>query len=174
MGAEPGERAELERLLGHKFADPALLDQALTHSSAVAPSKRNRRSYQRLEFLGDRVLGLIAADDLLRRHPEANEGALSRALNGVVRKESCAAVARALDLGEHLVLGESEARTGGRDKTAILGDVSEAIIGAIYLDGGIEAAQIYVIAHFEETLGAGIGAPADAKTVLQEWAQSKG
>jgi ribonuclease III len=174
MMAGPEARAELENRLGYAFTDPQLLDQALTHSSAVAPSKRNRLSYQRLEFLGDRILGLIVADELFRVHPAANEGELSRALNNVVRKESCAAVARDLKLGAHLFLGDSEARTGGREKTAILGDVSEAIIGAIYIDGGLEAARTYITTHFAQTLGAGVGARADAKTVLQEWAQSRG
>src|SRR5690606_39770691 len=92
----------LEARLGYRFADPDLLDRALTHSSAVSPAKRVERSYQRLEFLGDRVLGLVVADMLYRRFPKANEGELSRALNTLVRKETCAAIARELDLGSEL------------------------------------------------------------------------
>jgi ribonuclease-3 len=128
---------KLEARLGYRFADPDLLDRALTHSSAVSPSRRIDRSYQRLEFLGDRVLGLVVADMLYRRLPKANEGELSRALNALVRKETCAAIARDLDLGAELNLGESEARTGGAKKEAILGDVAEAVIGAVYCDGGL-------------------------------------
>ncbi|MDP1730037.1 MAG: ribonuclease III family protein, partial [Devosia sp.] len=127
----------LEARLGYRFADPDLLDRALTHSSAVSPGKRIERSYQRLEFLGDRVLGLVVADMLYRKFPKANEGELSRSLNTLVRKETCAAIARQLDLGSELNLGESEARTGGAKKEAILGDVAEAVIGAIYCDGGL-------------------------------------
>ena len=97
----------LEARLGYRFADPALLDRALTHSSAVSPGKRIEHSYQRLEFLGDRVLGLVVADMLYRRFPKANEGELSRSLNSLVRKESCAAIARQLDVGIELILGES-------------------------------------------------------------------
>ena len=122
--------AELEQRIGHSFKDPALLQRALTHSSAVAPTKRTQNSYQRLEFLGDRVLGLVVADRLQRDNATANEGGLSRALNAVVRKESCAEVARKLNVAPALILGQSEAKTGGAQKEAILGDVCEAIIGA--------------------------------------------
>ena len=99
--------AKLEARLGYKFADPELLDRALTHSSAIAPAKRIGMSYQRLEFLGDRVLGLVGADMLYRRFPRANEGELSRSLNALVRKETCAMIARELSLGVELNLGDS-------------------------------------------------------------------
>lgn len=164
----------LEARLGYRFADPDLLDRALTHSSAVSPGKRIERSYQRLEFLGDRVLGLVVADMLYRRFPKANEGELSRSLNTLVRKETCAAIARELDLGSELNLGESEARTGGAKKEAILGDVAEAVIGAIYCDGGLGRAFEIVERLFGEHISQAGTERADAKTTLQEWAQGRG
>ena len=165
---------KLQFRLGYRFADPDLLDRALTHSSAISPGKRIERSYQRLEFLGDRVLGLVVADMLYRRYPKSNEGELSRSLNSLVRKETCAEIARQLDLGKEMILGESEARSGGADKDAILGDVTEAIIGAIYLDGGLEPARSFIERLFEEFLVDGQANRADAKTTLQEWAQGRG
>jgi ribonuclease-3 len=165
---------KLQFRLGYKFADPDLLDRALTHSSFVSPAKRIERSYQRLEFLGDRVLGLVVADMLYRRYPKANEGELSRTLNTLVRKETCAIIARTLDLGRELNLGDSEARTGGAEKEAILGDVTEAVIGAIYCDGGLGKAYEFVERMFEEFLADGQANKADAKTTLQEWAQARG
>lgn len=168
------DREQLEQRLRYQFQDPALIKRALTHSSAVAPSKRTSESYQRLEFLGDRVLGLIVADLLSKRLPAANEGELSRTLNSLVRKETCAKVARALDLGAFVRLGESEARTGGAEKDAILGDVCEAVIGAIYLDGGLEPAYGFVERMFGDDLDVTQARRVDAKTALQEWAQGRG
>ena len=168
------DHKKLEARLGYRFADPELLDRALTHSSAVSPGKRIAQSYQRLEFLGDRVLGLVVADILYRRLPKANEGELSRSLNALVRKETCAAIARQLDLGPELNLGESEARTGGAEKEAILGDVTEAIIGAVYCDGGLGRAYEMVEGFFGEQIGLAGSDRADAKTTLQEWAQGRG
>lgn len=165
---------KLQARLGYRFADPDLLDRALTHSSAVSPAKRIERSYQRLEFLGDRVLGLVVADMLYRRFPKANEGELSRSLNTLVRKETCAAIARQLDLGSDLNLGDSEARTGGAEKEAILGDVTEAVIGAIYCDGGLGRAFEVIERLLGEHLGQAGTERADAKTTLQEWAQARG
>jgi ribonuclease-3 len=165
---------KLEARLGYRFADPELLERALTHSSAVSPSRRIERSYQRLEFLGDRVLGLVVADMLYRRLPRANEGELSRALNALVRKETCAAIARDLGLGAELNLGDSEARTGGARKEAILGDVAEALIGAVYCDGGLGRAFEIVERLFEDYIALAGTERADAKTTLQEWAQGRG
>ncbi len=165
---------KLEARLGYRFADPELLDRALTHSSAVSPGKRIAQSYQRLEFLGDRVLGLVVADMLYRRLPKANEGELSRSLNSLVRKETCAAIARQLDLGTELNLGDSEARTGGAEKDAILGDVAEAVIGAIYCEGGLGKAYELVERLFGEHLWLAGSDRTDAKTTLQEWAQGRG
>ena len=166
--------AKLEARLGYKFADPELLDRALTHSSAMPPAKRIAMSYQRLEFLGDRVLGLVVADMLYRRFPRANEGDLSRSLNALVRKETCATIARELQLGPELNLGDSEARTGGAEKEAILGDVIEAIIGAVYCDGGLGRPIEMIERLFGDTLGNRGTERADAKTTLQEWAQGRG
>jgi ribonuclease-3 len=165
---------KLQTRLGYRFKDIDLLEQALTHSSAVSPAKRIERSYQRLEFLGDRVLGLVVADMLFRRYPKSNEGDLSRSLNTLVRKETCAVIARQLELGRELILGESEARSGGAEKDAILGDVTEAVIGAIYLDGGLEDARAFIEPRFAEFLNGGQASRADAKTTLQEWAQARG
>lgn len=168
------DRDALEARLGHRFADPGLLQRALTHSSAISPSKRNSESYQRLEFLGDRVLGLVVADMLSKRMPQANEGDLSRTLNSLVRKETCARIARELDLGTFVRLGESEARTGGANKDAILGDVCEAVIGAIYADGGLDPAFTFVAKMFGDNLDMAQARRADSKTALQEWAQGRG
>lgn len=165
---------KLEARLGYRFADPDLLDRALTHSSAVSPGKRVERSYQRLEFLGDRVLGLVVADMLYRRLPKANEGELSRSLNSLVRKETCAAIARELDLGSEMNLGESEARTGGAGKEAILGDIAEAVIGAVYCDGGLGKAYEIVERLFSPHILHAGNVRTDPKTTLQEWAQGKG
>lgn len=164
----------IQQRIGYQFANPDLLEKALTHSSAVSPGRRTERSYQRLEFLGDRVLGLVVADLLHRRLPKANEGELSRTLNTLVRKETCADVARALNLGPALRLGESEARTGGAEKEAILADVCEAVIGAVYCDGGLDCAYELVERLFGGMIGAANAKRADAKTALQEWAQGRG
>jgi ribonuclease-3 len=164
----------LEARLGYRFADPDLLDRALTHSSALAPARRVERSYQRLEFLGDRVLGLVVADMLYRRDPRATEGDLSRALNSLVRKETCAQIARDLQLGPEINLGDSEARTGGANKDAILGDVAEAVFGAIFVDGGLGQAYEVIERLFSLYLGHAGNVRADPKTALQEWAQGRG
>lgn len=174
MSLRARDRETLEARLGYVFENPALLQRALTHSSAVSPSKRTSESYQRFEFLGDRVLGLVVADMLCERLPKANEGELSRTLNSLVRKETCARVARSLGMGSFIKLGESEARTGGADKDAILGDVCEAVIGAIYADGGLEPAYTFVARMFGDNLDVAQARKADAKTALQEWAQAKG
>ena len=165
---------KLEARLGYKFADPELLNRALTHSSAISPARRVAQSYQRLEFLGDRVLGLVVADMLYRRLPKATEGDLSRSLTALVRKETCAAVARDLGIGPDLNLGDSEARTGGAEKDAILGDVMEAVIGAIYIDGGLGPAYELVERLFGGHVNESGTERADAKTTLQEWAQGRG
>lgn len=174
MSRRAKTREKLQFRLGYNFADPDLLERALTHSSAISPARRVEQSYQRLEFLGDRVLGLVVADMVYRRYPKSNEGDLSRTLNTLVRKETCAVIARQLDLGSEMVLGDSEARSGGADKDAILGDITEAVIGAIYLDGGLDPARKFVESQFEEFLADGQASRADAKTTLQEWAQARG
>lgn len=174
MSRRPREHRDLEARLGYRFADPDLLDRALTHSSAVSPGKRIAQSYQRLEFLGDRVLGLVVADMLYRRLPKANEGDLNRTLVGLVRGETCAQIAREVAVGPELNLGESEKRTGGAENDAILGDVAEAIIGAIYLDGGMGPAYSFIERLLDGRIDVAANRGPDAKTTLQEWAQSRG
>ena len=132
-------RNELHDRIGYRFTDEALLDRALTHISALSGKSRTA-SYQRLEFLGDRVLGLVVSDMLFRAFPKADEGELSKRLADLVRKETCADVARAIDLGAAIKLGASESGSGGRRRTAILADVCEALVGAVFLDGGYAAA----------------------------------
>lgn len=174
MRASDTSLAAVEQAIGYVFTDKTLLTRALSHSSAISPAKRVQNSYQRLEFLGDRVLGLVVADVLYARHPNANEGDLSRKLNAVVKRQSCAEVTRALNLNAHILLGESEARTGGADKDAILADICEAIIGGIYCDGGLEPAARFVQRAFAEHLDNAREQGADPKTELQEWAQARG
>jgi ribonuclease-3 len=164
---------ELESSLGHTFRDRDLLKRALTHVSAVTSGKRHE-TYQRLEFLGDRVLGLAISQLLYDMFPKAEEGELSRRLADLVRKESCAEVARVWDVGSHLYLGPGESQTGGRDKTAILGDVCEALIGAVFVDAGYEAARALVLRGFSERMRTPRRPLRDAKTSLQEWAQARG
>jgi ribonuclease-3 len=161
----------LEARLGHRFSDRSLLEAALTHASAMVAGRSN---YQRLEFLGDRVLGLTVAEMLLEAFPKANEGELAQRLTALVRNESCAEVALALDVGSAIRLGPGEAQAGGRTKAAILGDVCEALIGAIHLDAGIEAARTFVRTNWESRMRAWKGSMRDAKTTLQEWTQGRG
>jgi ribonuclease-3 len=166
--------ADLEARLGHAFADRALLERALTHMSAAPPEAKRSGSYQRLEFLGDRVLGMCVAELLYRTYPSAEEGELSRRLADLVRKETCAEMANLWQLGPHLKLGGGEAQAGARRNAAILADACEAVVGAVFLDGGYEAA----LALVERAHGERLRQPArplrDAKTALQEWAQGRG
>jgi ribonuclease-3 len=174
MTGKPRRRDRLEARLGYRFADPELLDIALTHSSAVSPGKRVAKSYQRLEFLGDRVLGLVVADILFRRLTKASEGDLNRTFVTLVRRETCTALARQLELGGELVLGEGEKRNGGADNDAILGDAFEALLAAIYLDGGLGHAYDLIERLLGNQVEHAMVQRADAKTTLQEWAQSRG
>ncbi|TLG78636.1 ribonuclease III [Methylocystis sp. B8] len=162
--------AALEARIGHEFADPTLLARALTH---VTASSARRDSYERLEFLGDRVLGLAVAHMLYDAFPNESEGELSRRLAALVRKETCAEVAETWGVGPAMRLGEGEAQTGGRGKRALLGDICEAIIGAAFLDGGAAAAERIVRKAFSNRMASGQDLR-DAKTALQEWAQARG
>jgi ribonuclease-3 len=168
--------AVLEARIGHVFADRAHLARALTHISALAPTPALRRadSYQRLEFLGDRVLGLAIAAMLWAHFPDAEEGELSRRLAVLVRKETCAEIAREWGAGEFLRLGEGELSSGGKRKSALLGDICESIIGAVFLDGGYAAAQQLVARAFSERMRNPTRPLRDPKTMLQEWAQARG
>jgi ribonuclease-3 len=162
--------AGLEARLGHSFADKRLLLHALTH---VSGSPARADSYERLEFLGDRVLGLVVAHMLYESFGGESEGVLSRRLANLVRKETCAEVAENWGIGPFIRLGEGEAQTGGRKKRAILGDVCEAIIGAVFLDGGMAAAEKVVRVAFEPRMQAPSRKLRDPKTSLQEWAQGR-
>ncbi len=157
--------------IGYRFNDPALLVQAVTHSSL---SSATRPDNQRLEFLGDRVLGLVLAEALLGADPGATEGQLAPRFNALVRKESCAAVAREVGLGEVLKLGRSEMMSGGRRKEALLGDAMEAVIAAVYIDGGFDAARGMILRLWGDRVGRVEADARDAKTALQEWAQARG
>ncbi|GLK81104.1 ribonuclease III [Methylopila turkensis] len=165
---------ELEAKLGHAFADGSLLERALTHISAAKASDGRLGSYQRLEFLGDRVLGLAIASMLIEAFPTSDEGDLSRRLAELVRAEACAEVAAAMELAPFIRLGAGEASSGGRKKTAILADICEAVIGAVYLDGGYEPARDLVDRFWRERMLAPRRPLRDAKTELQEWAQGRG
>ena len=166
------ELVELEARIGHRFADPALAERALTHVSAPTPARA--QSYQRLEFLGDRVLGLIVSEMLYQAFPHASEGELSVRFARLVRRETCAEVAEAWRVGPHVVMGAGEARGGGRNKAAILGDVCEALIGAAFVDGGFAAARDLVRRAWEARMRADKAPIQDAKTAVQEWAQARG
>ncbi|KPN63989.1 RNAse III [Aliiroseovarius crassostreae] len=159
-----------EGRIGHEFKDPELLIRALTHGSI---SSRTRPDNQRLEFLGDRVLGLVLAERLLKDDPEAAEGVLAPRYNALVRKECCADVAREVGLGDVLKLGRSEQKTGGRRKQALLGDAMEAVIAAVYRDAGFEVARDMVLRLWGERIGKVEADARDAKTSLQEWAQAR-
>lgn len=164
----------LEECIGYRFRKLALLDQALTHISALTGQRNRGGSYQRLEFLGDHVLGLVISDMLYRAFPKANEGELSRRLADLVRTETCAEIARAIDLGAAIRLGSSEANAGGRLRTAILADVCESLIGAVFLDGGYAESAAVVERLWDARMRKPAGPLRDFKTVLQEWAQARG
>ena len=164
----------LEKTIGYRFSDPVLLERALTHISALKGAQGRIGSYQRLEFLGDHVLGLAISEMLFAAFPKADEGELSRRLADLVRRETCAEVAGVVDLGASLRLGTSEIRAGGRSRVAILADVCESLIGAIFLDGGYKAALAFVQRFWAERMRKPARPLRDPKTVLQEWAQARG
>ena len=163
--------AGVEDRIGHTFVRRDLIRTALTHAS-VASSARD--SYQRFEFLGDRVLGLVITEMLLEMYPKATEGELSHRLAELVRKETCAEVATTLNLGSGVAFGGGRAQKMSLLTINVLGDVCEAVIGAIYLDGGLDAARRFIAANWHDRILAWPGAHRNAKVTLQEWAQSKG
>ncbi|HSH40552.1 MAG TPA: ribonuclease III [Arenicellales bacterium] len=164
------EIGRLERVLDVEFSDPGLLEQALTHRS------RSHANYERLEFLGDSVLGFLVAEDLYHRFPDIPEGRLSRMRSFVVRKETLARIARDMGLQDLLRLGEGELKSGGFNRDSILSDSLEAIIGAVYLDRGMEAARDFIHRFFEEVLGSLTldTIYKDSKSRLQEYLQQRG
>jgi len=165
------ELKAFEDRLGHRFEQPALLVRAVTHSSMASPTRNDN---QRLEFLGDRVLGLVMAEALLERDRAAEEGLLAPRFNALVRKEACADVAREIALGDVLKLGRSEMLSGGRRKQALLGDAMEAVIAAVYRDAGFDVAKAVVLRLWGKRIDSVKEDARDAKTALQEWAQARG
>ncbi len=164
----------IETASRHRLKDKTLLTKALTHPSAVAAADSIERSNQRLEFLGDRVLGLVISERLYQRRRDGSEGDLAPLLNRLVRKGACADAMRHLQLAPYIILSDSEDATGGRTRDSTLGDACEAIIGALYLDGGLSAARRFIEAGWALQFD---GAPEDArdpKSQLQEWAQGQG
>lgn len=179
------------QLIGYVFARPELLAEALTHPSALPPSRRrgprqrrtgpngaaagaSRGGYERLEFLGDRVLGLVIADLLWRGFEHEQEGPLTRRFTHLVRRDALARVAAAIGLDRHLLFSPAEAAAGAARNPAILADVMEAVIAAIYLDGGLAAATAFIERFWEPLIAEMEAPPSDAKTSLQEWAQARG
>jgi len=153
----------------YEFKRLSLLEEALSH-----PSLSGRFNYQRLEFLGDRVIGLVVSDWLLELYPDENEGQLNQRFSALVRKETLADMARSLDIVPKILLAPGAEQEGTRDKEAIQCDVCEAVIGAIYMDGGFDAAYKFVRTHWQPLMQRDVNAHKDAKTRLQEWSQSRG
>ena len=173
---------DLARVIGHMFRRPELRHEALTHPSAISSdfrrgrrgTKPSHRGYERLEFLGDRVLGLVIADLLWQRFESEPEGHLTRRLAHLVCRDALARVAKAIGLSSHLVVSRAEAAAGASDNPNILADVCEALIAAIYLDGGFDAASAFVRRFWTPLIKEMDGPPRDPKTALQEWAQGRG
>jgi ribonuclease-3 len=164
----------IEQRIGYTFVDPSLLATAFTHVSALKSARNRADSYQRLEFLGDHVLGLIVSDMLYRAFPKADEGELSKRLADLVRREACADVAKSLGLDEAIKLGSVGAGASARLRNSVLGDICEAVIGAVFLDGGYSASAQFVEHNWTERMRKPVRPLRDPKTVLQEWAQGKG
>ena len=168
---EPATLAALERSLGHSFRDPLLLVQATTHSAA-GHGRADAIDNERLEFLGDRVLGLVIAQLLMERFPKAKEGELGPRLTALVRREALAEVAKTIDLGAYLVLAPADAAAGARSHPKFLADATEAVIAALYLDGGLAAAERFIRQGWAKQVVAVV--PVEPKNALQEWAQGHG
>jgi len=172
MAATAPTHGALEDLLGHQFCDPDLLERALWHPS-YAHEVDGTRGNERLEYLGDAVLDLVVAELLFRAHPDWEEGDLTRVRASLVNTESLARWARELGLAEHLRLGRTERKSGGEEKNSILASLVEAILGALYLDGGLAPVRALAVSAFAPMLAAGVlPTPADPKTRFQEWAHA--
>lgn len=164
----------IESILGHRFARPELLREALTHRSALQGRARQRGSNERLEFVGDRVLGLLMAEWLSERFPQEQEGDLGRRLAQLVSQPVLARVAENLGLGEVLSVSPGEERAGVKRRATVLADALEAALGAVYFDGGLEPARAFVRHGWFAAMEDQAQPPKDAKTALQEWAQKRG
>jgi ribonuclease-3 len=171
--AQAERRAQLEARLGYGFRDPALLESALSHSSLAGRAVAGR-GFERLEFLGDRVLGLIAAELLIERFPGESEGDLGRRFALLVSAPTLAALAQEIHIADALLLAHGEERTGGRRNPAVLADAFEAVLGAIFRDGGFAAASSFLRPLLLAQIDAATTPPRDPKTALQEWAQARG
>ncbi|WP_213271275.1 ribonuclease III [Hyphomonas sp.] len=172
---QPDALKEAQELIGFKFKDAASLERALTHPSAIPPSGDTvKLSNQRLEFLGDRVLNLLIAERLIERRQSDSEGDLAPRLNRLVKKGACAEAMRHLGLQRFILLSDSEIAAGGRDRESTLGDACEAIIAAIYLEGGLSAARKFVERAWAPQFENAPAETKDPKTLLQEWAQGQG
>jgi ribonuclease III len=165
--------AMLQALIGHRFNNPALLEHALTHVSSVKGTNVRAQSYQRLEFLGDRVLGLVIAEELSAHYPGADEGELARRMAELVRRETCAEVAIQWDIGPNIRLGAGEANSGGRQRVTILADICESVIGAVFLDSDYPTVKAVIMAAWQKRMASPAGDKRDAKTLLQEIAQGR-
>jgi len=167
--------SELTTRIGHNFASPELLQDALKHPSLAGFRQRKKSAmpYERLEFLGDRVLGLIIAEWLYEKFPDASEGELAKRHAGLVNREALRIVALEIGLSQHLRLARGEEADAGRKNLATLSDALEALIGALYLDGGLKAATHFIHRYWQKDIAVS-EAPADPKTKLQEWAQGQG
>lgn len=167
-------RGALEAALSHAFRDPELLTQALTHSSTAGGGRPRSPSNERLEFLGDRVLGLVVAELLFQKFPNEPEGGLASRFTALTRRETLAQIASDVGLAAHMIMSAGEEEMGGRRNPALLSDTCEAVIAALYVDGGFDVASRFVRTHWAPLLDAYATAPKDAKTALQEWAQARG
>lgn len=174
MSQKRDDLGTFERSIGHAFADRSLLELALTHVSATSGDRARLDSYQRLEFLGDHVLGLVVSAMIYCAFPDADEGELSKRLSDLVRRECCTEVAQSWGVGPFIRLGPGEVQTGGRRKAAILADVCESVVGAVFLDAGYEAAERFITRHWSERMHASTAPARDPKSALQEWAQARG
>ena len=170
----PPDLDALGTRLGHRFARPELLLQALTHRSAADPRRGQLDSNERLEFIGDRALGLLMAEWLIERFPEEREGALMRRFGVLVAWDTLASVAESLDLGSALVVPPGEGRAGLTARRNVLADALEALLGALYLDGGLDAARPFLRRAFAPLVEAERRPQAPAKSRLQEWLQGRG
>ena len=169
----PEQRDALEAALGYKFKDELLLHRAMTHRSATQ-GKAAEWSNERLEFLGDRILGLVIAETLMERFPKQREGELAPRLNAMVSRETCAIVGAELGLGNYLIIDHSERSTGGSEKRSLIANVVEAVIGAIYMDAGLEKVRKFILKQWKTLLQSSTDMARDPKSALQEWAQGSG
>lgn len=173
-GAGGADPRALETILGHRFRDSGLLAAALAHSSLAGRGAARAEGFDRLEFLGDRVIGLVVAEMILERYPGDSEGAVARRHAALVNRDTLARVAREMNLGAYMQLAVSEEQGGGRDNPGVLSDAFEALVAALYRDGGLDAARAFLVARFAPLVAELAVPPRDAKTALQEWAQGRG